>query len=103
MHRIVEPFDRSESNRDDARMTWEPPNLKHVDLPLMRRPYAFALSVAVVLLLGGVLFYAYGLPLLDHASIWCGRRGCRTAFGTFMIFLCSGLVAVIGGLWRKFR
>ena len=65
-------------------------------------PYIF--KTLIVLLIGGWIFYAYGIPLLEGSYIGCSirGRGCSTSFSIFATFLFLCIAVALGAVWRSY-
>jgi hypothetical protein len=74
----------------------------------MKNPVAFALLTLVVLIIAGLIFHQYALPLLNDDDIGCRLgggiklAGCSTSFGTFMMYLTVGVALAVAVIWTLF-
>ena len=73
----------------------------------MKKPIAFILLILLVFAVASIVFYLYGLPLLNqpaecHYGGGIKSFGCSTSFGTFMTFLGAGVILAIAVIWNRF-
>ena len=72
----------------------------------MRFPIAFTISTLIILSFAGLVFYAYGLPMLADTSVDCPYGAstevlsCSSSFGRFMTMLSTGVALALAGIWN---
>ena len=83
--------------------------MTHTDrIRRMKNPVAFTIGMVTVLALAGLIFYFYGLPMLNDTSVGChyggGTKsfGCSTPFGTFISCLGAAVAVAVSAIWGRF-